>query len=62
MKRGGSGGAVRVKTEVRQLVHWCFMVMEENLYVIVKAGAVLCSLVYCGARARGSTHNCSGVE
>lgn len=32
------------------------MVVEENLYVIVKAGILWCSLIYYECRVRGSPH------
>lgn len=54
---GGRGGEARVKAEERRHVHWCFMVQEENLCVIVRTGILWCSLIYCECRVRGSARN-----
>lgn len=60
MEEGGRGGGVRVKVEERRHVHWCFMVLEENLRVIVRTSILWCSLIYYECRVRGSHHNRQG--
>lgn len=54
MEEGGRGGAVKVKAKEKRRVHCCFMVLQENLCVIVRAGTHWW-------RVTGSPYNCHTV-
>lgn len=53
MEQGGRGGAVKVKAKEERRVHCCFMVLQENLCVIVRTITLWCSLIYYECRAKG---------
>lgn len=57
MEDGGRGGAVKVKAKEKRRVHCCFMVLQENLCVIVRTSTLWCSLICYECRVRGSPYN-----
>lgn len=58
MEEGRRGGDVRLKAKERRHVHCRFMVLRENLCVIVRSGIRWCSLIYYECRVKGSPHKC----